>query len=411
MSETILVMGLWKAHFHWSVLLDWVVLGWIITTVLAIGSLLLVFDQFTGANVCFAIAAFFVFAKIVNVAAMSADPVWQRLLFTFLLFGIVGAATVETIRGVNNWRTKRQQAEIHIGGHPNTAPTATPSNDNIKSQTSATPVPKKSPAEALPVLSPYVRTESFIIDVPYYGAEDGFPISSTWQEDYPLNEAYSCISLILVLYAQAPPGTGIKQISTLDTKDKRAEALAEALRYCLIDETYKSERGSTKFGISATKGSIADYKPAIMPPHSIDYPVERFLTLLGTLPFGKNERIQMLYRRPLRVPEGSNVELLVAKIDDNDVVDHRIFRMSRQEVFSLAFGVAPINAAAGVLPEGFPSRFRPQQPKFTTYSFAITMKVEIQRTPTNASDVEDFKHWSDGLWIAIRDKYDIKRQK
>jgi hypothetical protein len=266
--------------------------------------------------------------------------------------------------------------------------------------------PENQTRKALP---PYVRTESFIIDVPYYGEEDGFPVTGFVEDDYPLNDAYECLTAVLVLYAEAAPGARINQIAQLDTTDKRAEALVEALRYCLIEQIHQSERGSTKWGISATKGPIADYKPAIVPPQSIDYPPTKFLALIGSLPFGKNERIQMLYRnRPLRVPEGSTVELLKSKFDSNDVFDHWIFRLRQPDVFSLAFGVAPINAVGRVLPEGFPAKYKPQQSKYTTYSFAITMKIEIQRTGANDSAVDDLTRWSDDLWAAIRRKYDIK---
>jgi hypothetical protein len=261
-------------------------------------------------------------------------------------------------------------------------------------------------------LSPYTQTESFIIDIPYYGGEDGFPILALLDDDeYPLNDAYSCVSSVLVMYA--PPGSAqIRQIAGLDTINKRSEALVQALRYCIIEVVHQSERGSSKFGISLKKGSIAEYKPAILPPDSSDYPPEKFLTLLSALPFGNQPRIQMLYKnRPMRVPKGSSIELAVSKMDKADWVDHWIIRISKPSVFSLTVGVAPINAAVGVLPESFPERYKPQREKYVTYSFAITRKIEIERTLTNGPGVDDFRVWSDGIWTAIRDKYDIKRQK
>lgn len=258
----------------------------------------------------------------------------------------------------------------------------------------------------------YTRTESFIIDVPYYGGEGGFPVHALLDDDdYPLNDAYGCVASVLVLYAQ-PGSAQINQIAALDTNDKRAEALVQALRYCIIEQIHQSERRSSKFGISVTKGSIAEYKPALLPPDSADYPPQKFLALLGALPFGNHPRIQMLYRdRPLRVPKGSIVELALLKMDTNDWVNHWTLRIKKPSVFSFTVGVAPINGAVGVLPESFPERYKLQQAKYVTYSFAITMKIEIERTPTNGPDVDDFRRWSDGIWTAIRDKYDIKRQK
>jgi hypothetical protein len=262
------------------------------------------------------------------------------------------------------------------------------------------------------ILSPYTRTESFIIDVPYYGGEDGFPIVQLLDDDdYPLSDAYRCVTSVLVMYA--PLGSAqIKQIAALDTPDKRTEALVQILRYCLIEQIVQSERGSSKFGISTTKGSIAEYKPALLPPDSSDYPPQKLLSLLGTLPFGNDQRIQMLYQgRPLRVPKGGEVEFDKLKMDTNDWATHWVLRIRKANVFNFTVGVAPINAAVGVLPGTFPERYKTQRAKYVTYSFAVTMKIQVERTLTNGSEVDDFRHWSEGIWEAIRAKFDIKRQK
>lgn len=113
-------MGLWKQHFHWSVLLDWVVLAVTVPAILCIAGLLLVFDQFRGANVCFVITALLIFGKIVNVAVISQDSVPQRLLFTFVLFGVFGVAIVETVRGVNHWKDRKKETETSKPKESNT---------------------------------------------------------------------------------------------------------------------------------------------------------------------------------------------------------------------------------------------------------------------------------------------------
>jgi hypothetical protein len=100
--------GLWRRHFHWSVLLKWEVLGWIIAALPTVAGILLVFDQYVGANICFMVTAAFLFAKIVHVAAIASDPAWHRIVFVFVLSGIVGVAIVETVRGVNRWALKHK---------------------------------------------------------------------------------------------------------------------------------------------------------------------------------------------------------------------------------------------------------------------------------------------------------------
>jgi hypothetical protein len=102
-------MGLWKEHFHWTVLLNWVVLGVTVPAVLAVAGLFLFFDEYQGANVCFMMASLFIFGKIAHLAISSQDAMPQRLLFSFILFGLVGVGIVETIKGVNKWSVKHEQ--------------------------------------------------------------------------------------------------------------------------------------------------------------------------------------------------------------------------------------------------------------------------------------------------------------
>lgn len=108
--------GLWKRHFHWSVLLRWEVLGWIVGSLLAAAALFLVFDRYVGANMCFMLTAALILAKVVHVAATASDPAWHRVIFTFLLFGVIGVGLVESIRGVNGWamRHSERQSETQV---------------------------------------------------------------------------------------------------------------------------------------------------------------------------------------------------------------------------------------------------------------------------------------------------------
>lgn len=101
-------MGIWRQHFHWSVWLRWEVLGWILATLLAIAALFLGFDQYQGANVCFVLTSIFLFAKFAQAGIVANDPWVHRIVFTFLLFGLVGIGIVETVRGVNKWAAKKE---------------------------------------------------------------------------------------------------------------------------------------------------------------------------------------------------------------------------------------------------------------------------------------------------------------
>ncbi len=80
------------------------------------------FDQFWGANVCFIIASVFVFAKVAQVAITAPDPTWERFVFTFLLFGVLGIGIVESVRGVNRFAERKRQTELVASSQPNVTP-------------------------------------------------------------------------------------------------------------------------------------------------------------------------------------------------------------------------------------------------------------------------------------------------
>jgi hypothetical protein len=84
----------------------------------SIAALFLFFDQYTGANVCFALTAFFLFAKITHVGLTTNELPLHRLLFTFVLFGLVGVGIVETVRGVNRWAARHSSPEHSINQEP-----------------------------------------------------------------------------------------------------------------------------------------------------------------------------------------------------------------------------------------------------------------------------------------------------
>jgi hypothetical protein len=163
-------------------------------------------------------------------------------------------------------------------------------------------------------------------------------------------------------------------------------------------------------GISVSTGSIAEYKPPVVPPQSSDYPPIKLIQTFASLSFGKDDRFLYVFRnRPLQVPEGSDVTLGIGTMGGKyDSLHHRLFVIAKTPVFTLTFGVAPINAAVGFLPRSTPQPSKVQQ-GFTTYSFAVTMKIEVQRETMSASEVDDYVRWADGLWAYLRERYDIKR--
>jgi hypothetical protein len=136
-------MGLWKEYFHWSVLLRWDVLSWIIGAFLAVGGIVLFFDQYVAAIICFMLTTIFIFAKITQLVVESHSSTMDRLLFTFVLFGVFGIGIVETIRGINHWAQSKLETKsdssIESAKLPPTPPVSSPAPQTAVSKPPAKP--------------------------------------------------------------------------------------------------------------------------------------------------------------------------------------------------------------------------------------------------------------------------------
>lgn len=365
--------------------------------------------EFRFAVGCFLASAATVVYGIVEWDMKTDRAAFPRILFAYALIALAVALTGEAIRWA---KVRHTRASVKEESKPEEPESGKPTTSKPTEPEAPPKEPVRHSRKTIRKIPPYSRTETFIIDVAYYSGDGGFPLPTAVlsNEDYPLAEAYSRLGEVLLLYAP-PDAKQITQITTLDTIDKRSEALTQSLRACIIGEIVTAERGSRKFGISATKGSIADYNPGISPPRSTDYPPEKLIAILGELPFGTNEHFLFLYKnRPLLVPEGSEVKLGVGTMGGKyDSMSHALFTIANPHVFTLAFGVAPINAAIGTLPGSFSKTFEAQRSKYTTYSFAVTMKIEVQRDAVSTSEIDDYIHWADSVWSFLRNKFDIKR--
>src|SRR2546423_1325285 len=65
------------------------------------------------AEVCFAVAAFIILMKVAQFTVTTNYPVFQRVIFTFVMFGLVGVGIVELIRAIQSHRP-RQAARTDV---------------------------------------------------------------------------------------------------------------------------------------------------------------------------------------------------------------------------------------------------------------------------------------------------------
>jgi hypothetical protein len=94
--------------FGWSVLFSWGVVAW--TEAVLLGAILAMIGigytvqannsglWFTGAQICFSIAALLFLLKVAEIAVVMNHPFWERAVFTIVLFGVVGLVTTEGLR-------------------------------------------------------------------------------------------------------------------------------------------------------------------------------------------------------------------------------------------------------------------------------------------------------------------------
>jgi hypothetical protein len=292
-------MGLFKQHFHWSVLLDWVVLAVTVPTLFAIAGLLLFFDQFEGANVCFVITFLFIFAKIAHVAIVSTDPMLQRLLFTFLLFGILGVGIVETVRGVNKWAAKRGMS-AHLVSSENKAPEEKPKSD-LPPLTAKPPEPTLNPKSdkvKSEVKTEAPNGESFVISEPRFiinmkrKFEASLPFWVQYTSAYGQTISPVAVALFIDITSQIPHSEKIKGYSV-------------AIKTVQCGWTYLVPirmRSVRVFWVP--EGGIQHAMPLDFSSNGLDYifenPISPFGTVSGWLIFDSRVKCEVVIGEPIQ---------------------------------------------------------------------------------------------------------------
>ncbi len=105
----IVSMRIWRELFTCEKLLSWTFVGWTLAILIGSGAGMLSYPPlYIVAEICFALAAFVMFAKIAQIAVTTDYPFWERAVFTFVLFGVVGIVVVEVIRLIQSNRPPSQ---------------------------------------------------------------------------------------------------------------------------------------------------------------------------------------------------------------------------------------------------------------------------------------------------------------
>ena len=99
-------MRIWRELFKLEFILGWGFIGFVFATGLGMLGLETIFhvESLTSAEVFFVVAGLLISAKIVQIAVTTEFPFWERALFTFVLFGLVGVGIVELIKVIEKRR-------------------------------------------------------------------------------------------------------------------------------------------------------------------------------------------------------------------------------------------------------------------------------------------------------------------
>jgi hypothetical protein len=284
-------MGLWKQHFHWSVLLGWGVLGWILGALWTFAGILLFFDQYAGANVCFVLSSMFVFAKIAHLSISANEPIFHRILFTFILFGLVGVGIVETVRGVNKWAdSKRNKTEnsakqtpLEPGRVSGNAAAGTGTIEVKPAQPQAKRVPEIKPAvPAGKSTSPKLKTttNAEIVSRIYMRGADPPPGESSSYEPY-IQELFYEWALSLM------PNSDVSNI--------------------VVVVQGAEPNSQDRFSVNSISAVISDWKPHWMSGfEEPSRPPDDYVKSVSFSEMRKDETVTIRVRRPIYLARGEN---------------------------------------------------------------------------------------------------------
>lgn len=122
-------MGIWADYFHPRVILRMDVLGWTISAFWAIGGLVLFFDQFTWAAICFGASGALILARIIVQAVKYTGTRWPRFIFAVVVGGAIAGITVGAVIGTvrHGWKKQAQPTQPQAAAQQSPPPTPTPS--------------------------------------------------------------------------------------------------------------------------------------------------------------------------------------------------------------------------------------------------------------------------------------------
>lgn len=125
-------LRIWR-ELRFGALLGWNFIAFVAATGLAMLGLQIIFDvqSLTLAEVCFIVTGLLLFGKVIQFAIAGNYTFWERALFAFFLFGVIGVAAVEVFIFLEKKRPKVAIPTVPAAASPNPNPFRDVSKETI----------------------------------------------------------------------------------------------------------------------------------------------------------------------------------------------------------------------------------------------------------------------------------------
>lgn len=374
---------------------------------------------------CFIITSIFIFGKIAHIAITAPDPIWQRMIFTFLLFGLLGIAIIETVRGVNNY-AKAKAAKEAASPHelPKYAPTVAVINqsNNVDSlptetaptsgkSTTAIPTPKTGSLAATLTLASIKKVDKFATVVPFDTANKNMPIPMNVNYSDSKSRFYRDLLTLADRPEKQRDGTAWPVERNLATEDYRSIFIGRLLQFYVFSSIDELQRDSEGIEWTIEKGSRPIVRVGIVPPESTPYATNVLLAELSKSEFlSANDRRIRENARPFSTPKSTKMSLVEHPSSPATGVAQYIVRLARPGYFLIDFKITPTFGpitVAGVAGASIPKGFQPAQgiaPTTLGYPFIVTMTYEIHKVHDATFQPDDYAKWADALFIGLKQR-------
>jgi hypothetical protein len=337
-------------------------------------------------------------------AATSDDPSWHRLLFVFLLFGIIGIGIVEAVRGVTGWSRKHPATTAQ--SHTSADKSSSPSRDDKGTVIASPRVQQLTPSPA-PYVPAIKRTDKFAVMIPFDTAQpNSFTIPRDENLNDPLFHTYAemntlaCNGAVSEADRKNSPATGqiTYQLRPISMNES-SQFLGKLLQYFIFQSIDRLQRNSLMIGLGVNAAASA----GIEPPDAEPYPSAKLFKELSDNVFfrpflHRPSSDEMSWKvKPVRMPKGTNITF-----GQLSQPERYLIRFQRPNYYMAEFVVEGfVGTGVGSIPKNFAAQ---QVATVMQWSYFVTMRYTIEHPSDEDYNPDSYARWFDALYAGLRKK-------